>query len=141
MANQIVDSNFLVQNRAASVRTLFNADSRIRLFKSSITPSPADNLATYTAHECDFDTYSIQNLDPNWAAEVKITDGEYQILSGVITYASPATTGNTLYGLFVDDDAGGLYFAFLFDAPISFTVGAPALSLQLAYQVWAKSII
>lgn len=141
MANQIVNSNFLTNNRAVSAQGLLNTASRLRLYKTAITPSPADTLATYTGHECDFDTYSIQTLTGGWATPVKIIDGEYQTLSGVSTYSSPATTGNTIYGAFVDDNAGNLLFAFEFDTAIAFTVGAPELQLQIAYQVWAKSIV
>lgn len=141
MANQIVDNNFLLSDRLTSAQTKLNAGSRLRLYQSNIVPTPADTLATYTPHECTFDTYSVQALNPNWAAGVKIQDGEFQTLSALITYGSPAVTGNTIYGLFVDDGAGNLLFAMLFDNPIAYTVGAPSLSLQIGYQVWAKSII
>lgn len=141
MPNQIVVSNFLLLDRANSARVKLNSGSRLRLYKSLITPSPGDTLAVYTPSECNFDTYSIQHLDPNWQAPLLITPGEYQTLSAVLSYNSPTVTGNTIYGLFVDDGSGGLLFAMLFDSPINFTVGAPALSIQIGYQVWAKAII
>jgi len=141
MANQIVVNNFLLSDRCVSAQTKLNAGSRLRLFQTSIVPDPADALATYTAHECTFDTYAIKTLNPNWAAPTQVMDGEYQTLSAISTYASPATTGNTIYGMFVDDGAGNLLFAMLFDTAIAYTVGAPSLSIQIGYQVWAKSII
>lgn len=141
MANQIVVSDTLLLDRAGSVRTKLNAGSRLRLYQSNIVPSPSDTLATYTGSECNFDTYSVQHLDPNWAAPVLIIPGEYQLLSAILSYNSPTVTGNTIYGLFVDDGAGSLLFAMLFDSPISYLVGSPSLSIQIGYQVWAKAII
>lgn len=141
MPAQIVDNNFLLADRALSVQTKFNAGSRLRLFKSAMTPEPVHTLALYTAIECNFDTYTIVVLNPNWAAPTKVVDGEYQTLSQPAVYASPSTVGNTIYGIFVDDGAGNLLFAEQFDMPISFTIGAPGLTLQIAYQVFAKSIL
>lgn len=141
MAAQLVVNNFLLADRALSVQTKLNAASRLRLFRSPMTPEPQHTLSVYTAIECNFDTYVIQPLNPNWAAPVKIVDGEYQTLSAPVTYPSPVSTGNTIYGIFVDDGAGNLLFAEQFDTPISFPVGSPPLTLQIAYQVFAKSII
>ncbi len=137
MANEIIDNNFLLNTRAADARTLLNAASRLRLYATNKAPTPADTLASYAAIEATFDTYVIKTLTAGWGAQAKIIDGLYRLLSTTATYGSPATTGNTLYGLFVDDAGGNLLFAFQFDTAIVYSVGAPALSIQLAYEVWA----
>lgn len=141
MAAQLVDMNYLLNDRAVSAQAKLNAGSRLRLFRSAMTPEPAHVLSVYTPIECNFDTYIIAVLNPNWGAVAKVVDGEYQFFSQPQTYATPASVGNQIFGIFVDDGAGNLLFAEQFDAPISFPVGSPPLTLQIAYQVWAKSII
>lgn len=138
---QIVDSDGFVSNRCASARTQLNAGARLRLYKSALTPTPAKVLADFTAIEADFDTYAIKTLDPNFAAAIQIQSGQYRSLSAVQTYNSPTTTGNTLYGWFIDDNAGALICALEFDTPIVYSVGAPQLQIQIGYEVWAKSLL
>jgi len=106
-----------------------------------LTPTPAKVLADFTAIEADFDTYVIKTLDPNFAAGVQIQSGQYRSLSAVQTYGSPTTTGNTLYGWFIDDNAGALICALEFATPIVYSVGAPQLQIQIGYEVWAKSLL
>jgi hypothetical protein len=141
VANQLVLNNFFLADRAGSAYGKLNTASRLRLYQSSIVPDPSDTLATYTPHECNFDSYSVKTLTAGWATPTQVMNGEYQTLSLVANYSSPASVGNTIYGLFVDDNGGNLLFAMLFDVPINYTAGAPALSMQIGYQVWAKSII
>jgi hypothetical protein len=136
----LVLSNFFVNDRAVSVQTKLNAGSRLRLFKSAHVPSPADVLATYTAIEANFDTYPSPVSLATWTGPTKIVDGQYQLLSATVVYSPPVTTPNTLYGLFVDDGAGNLLFALQFTSAINFAVGAAALSLQIAYNVWSESL-
>lgn len=136
----LVLSNTLVLDRCTSVQSKLNAASRLRLFSSAHTPSSADSLAIYTAIEATFDTYAIKTMNPSWAAPVKIVDGQYQTVGPTESYSSPVTTPNTLYGLFVDDNAGNLLFALEFDTAIIYGVGAPALSIQIAYNVWSESL-
>jgi len=138
---QIVDSDGFISNRLTSARSQLNAGARLRLYKSALTPTPAKVLADFTAIEADFDTYVIKTLDPNFAAGVQIQSGQYRSLSAVQTYGSPTTTGNTLYGWFIDDNAGALICALEFATPIVYSVGAPQLQIQIGYEVWAKSLL
>jgi hypothetical protein len=141
MPNQIVDNNVLLLDRCTSAQAKFNGGSRLRLFQTAMVPSPADTLAMYAANECTFTGYAPVALGGGWQAAAKIQDGEYQTMSQVVNYSSPAISGNTIYGLFVDDGGTNLLFAMLFDTAIVFQPGSPALALQIAYQVWAKSIL
>lgn len=136
----LVLSNYLVNDRCLSVQSKLNNNSRLRLYNAAHAPSPADVLATYTAIEANFDGYVPKVLNPNWANPVKVVDGQYQTLSAVVGYNSPVTTGNTLYGLFVDDGGTNLLFAMAFTSAITFGVGAPGLNIQVAYSVWSESL-
>ena len=136
----LVLSNTFVQDRATSAYTKLQNASRLRLYNQAHAPSPADVLATYNAIEATFDTYAPKVSTGTWAVPNKIVDGQYQFLSAVQGYSSPLTTGNTLYGFFVDDAAGNLLFAMSFTSAIAFGVGAPGLNIQVAYSVWSESL-
>jgi hypothetical protein len=138
MANQIVGSNTWVQDDINALRTVLNAGHTLRLFtNNALTPTPATVLGTFT--EATFPGYSGQILTGDFAASVKILDGEYQILSTVHVWGPPGSGSQTVYGWYIDDGVH-VKLSFLFDVPIVMSVSNPALAVQIAYQQWALSV-
>ena len=78
---------------AGALRVAFYAQSylpasHIRLFKQGFVPTPANVLADFLTHECDYDGYPANgNVVANWTAPLLTPGGGASIESGVSQFA------------------------------------------------------
>lgn len=136
MAGAVI-SDYELQLRLGAVRSRWTAGSTLRLFQNNIAPVPATALGAFV--QATFDTYVARVLTGTWSAISLVMSGQWQMLTGVYVYASPATTGNTLYGYYIDDGTGVLQSE-RFPVPIVFNVGAPPFALQVQDRESSESL-
>lgn len=135
--NQLVASNVLLLDRADALRTLLNSGHTLRLFQNDFVPLSQDSLGSFS--EATFMGYAAASLSADFAAPVKIIDGEYQISGTFHTFACTGGSSQTIYGAYIT--AGSDWkFAIRFDAPLVITNGV-SFAVQMNPQDWAKSII
>ncbi len=113
MANVILQQGDLsVLN---TVRLDGNCLKTLRLFKNDHVPAVTDTNANYT--EANFSGYATFALG-NWAAGFVNSDGKGEIDATPHTFAhNGGAVANTVYGVYVTNNAGDVVYAERFDAP------------------------
>ncbi len=136
LANGVV-SNYHLNLQTAALRAVLNIGHTLRLFKNNFTPTPANVLSDFT--QADFVGYAGQSLNGVFAAQTKITDGEYQTQAASQTFAFSSGSAQTVYGWYIDDGVGVRY-SYHFDNPVNMTAGV-SLVITVQAQDWSYSIV
>jgi hypothetical protein len=103
-----------------TVRLDGNCLKTLKLFKNDHTPAVDDVNADYT--EADFSGYASFALG-NWNAAFLNPDDKGEIDATAHEFAhNGGATGNTIYGVYVVNNAGNVVYAERFDSPRSMTV-------------------
>lgn len=98
----------------------------LRLFKNDHTPVVGDVNANYT--EANFSGYASFALG-NWTAAFVNGDGKGEIDAAPHTFAhNGGATANTIYGVYVTNNAGDVIYAERFDAPRVLTTAADSIT-------------
>lgn len=137
MPASLVASNALLADRIASLRTLLNSGKTLRLFVNNFTPTPVNIRSDFT--EASFVGYAGQSLSSDFAAGVKIIDGEYQSSSTTHTFSCTSGSSQTVYGWYIDDGTD-VFLSNKFSAGIVMASGS-SFTLQVKAQEWALSIV
>lgn len=111
-------SNVYLEQGTVKSLDVLRADANhlktLRLFKNNHTPTPGDTDANYT--EADFSGYSSVTL--TWNAAFLNGDDKGEIDADEETFThNGGGTSNTIYGAYVENNAGDVIFAERFDAP------------------------
>jgi hypothetical protein len=122
-----VASNYILNLRAGTLRTLLNSGCTLRIFSNNITPTPANVIGDFT--QATYGGYAGQVLTNDFAAQVKVKDGEYSITSTVHTFAYTSGATQTVYGWYIDDGTGVMFSA-AFPAAIAMGTGV-SFTLQI----------
>ncbi len=97
------------------VRTGTAVFKTLRLFKNDHDPVVTDTNANYT--QADFSGYASANLG-TWNAAFVNGDGKGEIDADAKTFShNGGATANTVYGVYVTDEADNVVYAERFDAP------------------------
>jgi hypothetical protein len=113
---------------ASTIQT-YLASSKLRLFQSPITLTPATTHAALVAAEATFNGYSAITVTA-WQAAYLASQGGASISSGYQQWNfTTGSTTNMIYGFWLEDAAGNLVAAGSFDTPIS--MGAAGQSVPL----------
>jgi len=121
----VADSQFFTQEsaiaKATEIKTALAA-SKLWLFKSSLTPTPATTAAELEAAECDFDGYTPGGYAlAAWTGPLNAEGGGAVITSPLVnvsynTPSDPPVT-NMVGGWFVEDASGDVRVVGIFDPP------------------------
>lgn len=109
------------------------ANSVIRLFKSTMNPTPSSQLAAYVAAEADYDGYAAVTM-AQWNAPILAPGTGYMIGSPLVQFAWTLATnavGNMIGGAFVVDSAGVLRMVVVFTQPIPMQGPGAGLPINL----------
>ena len=97
----------------------------IKLYQNNYVPTLTDTVGSYT--EATFSGYVSQTLA--WGAAFINGSTQAEIDATALTWThSAGATGNTVYGIYVLDNAGALVYAERFPAPISMTANGDAIT-------------
>lgn len=98
---------------ATAVQTALAA-SKLRLFKSTLEPTPATPLADYVSAEADYTNYPPGGEAlALWLAPILSPGGGYQIQAPMVQFVvgDPVVAGNVIGGFWIEE-AGGELIAF-----------------------------
>ena len=113
------------------------ASSKLKLYKSGLTLTPATTQAALEAAECDFTGYTAGGIAISaWNAPILATAGGYSIQSPLAQWVVGATpTGNLVGGWWVEETGGALIVAAQFATPVPMEVTGQGLpvSVQLVF--------
>jgi len=137
MAGEIIASNLLLKDRAENLRTFFNSAHSVRLFKTDLTPSPADTIVSFV--ESGFPGYARINLAGKWNQVKKVEDGQYMFSSIDLTFTPTAASNEQAWGWYVVG-ADVVKISCRLPFPILMTVGSP-LTIRIDCIVWAAAIL
>lgn len=130
-------SNPFLLGRATTLRSFLNAGLHLRLFTNSLTPTPATPLSAFT--EATFTGYASIPLSGQFGVPVLLTDGLWQIDSGVLTWSCTGGPGQTINGWYIDDGSQMLACQLL-DTPIVLGSGG-VYTLEIRPQEVTQSIL
>jgi hypothetical protein len=140
--NTIVMSNNEVLTDANYIQgVLLNPYSYIGLYQSSLNPDPSTPLSSFTAVECNFDTYGQIYIGGQWNPPTLVATGEADFTLNGQTWLQPLVVGNTIWGWFITDYAGNLALSYELSSPINFIPGGGNLLVNVTVQVFARSIL
>ena len=135
--NELVASNFFLEEKANELLSYMNSGWTLRLFQNDITPAPETSLGEFV--ECDFGGYEEVSLSGAFSGPTKVQDGQYQIVSEVYQYTSETGASQDVFGLYIDN---GTDWCFAYRFPIALHIeGIMTFSVQVKPSDWAKSII
>ena len=117
---------------AALLQTALAA-SKIKLFKSGLTLTPATTQAELEAVECDFTGYTAGGIAITaWNDPILAPEGGYSIQSPISQWIVGATpTGNLVGGWWVEETGGGLIVADQFGTPMPMEVTGQGLPVSV----------
>ena len=130
-------SNALLLARATTLRSFLNTGLNLRLFTNSLTPTPATPLSAFT--EATFTGYTPLSLSGQFGPPILVTDGLWQIDSGVLTWSCTGGSGETINGWYLDDGTQMLACQLL-DTPVVIGSGG-VYTLEIRPQEIAQSIL
>lgn len=113
--------------KQAQERDTVYVNSVVKLYKSSLVPTPATLVAELDAAEADYDDYAPITIAA-WAGPILAPGSGYEILSPAILFSTGVTdpvVPNTIGGFWLEDAAGVVRMVGIFD---------PALPMQIANQ-------
>jgi hypothetical protein len=125
----VAEQDYLFAIQASVFKTAA-ATTKIRLFKNDIVPGPGSLFADFT--EADFTGYSAITVASWTSIAIDGVSGRFYVGSGLQTFSqSGVLITNTVYGMYVEDGAGGLLLASRFDTPVSMDTSGKTIDLLL----------
>lgn len=117
---------------AALVQTAL-ASSKLKLYKSGLTLTPATTQAELAAAECDFTGYTTGGETITaWLAPILAPEGGYAIQSPLEQWIVGATpTGNIVGGWWVEETGGAVIVAAQFATPVPMEVTGQGLPISV----------
>lgn len=93
--------------------------SKVRLFTSGFTPTPATTQAELVAVECDFDDYAAATITA-WLTPITSPFGGAQITAPTVEFVCAAlqVVGNNVGGYWIEKAAGAVVLIRQFDDPV-----------------------
>jgi len=129
--NQLLYSLSGAQFVAALVQAAL-AGGKLRLFKSTLAPTPSTPLADFVTDEADFTGYPAGGTTiAAWLAPILSSVSGYEINSPLVQFAtgSPTTVGNVIGGWFYVDTGGALVCYGTFGTPQAMQVPGAGLDI------------
>lgn len=114
----------------------------VGLYQTVIDINPSNVVATFTAGECDYNTYAEQALV--WADPSVADDGTVEVVAAALIFRpTDAVTPNVTWGMFIlDTTAAFLLFAGQFDgAPLPLQSALQQVILTVRYRPATGSIV
>lgn len=118
--------------QCASERRTVYANSKLHLFKSSLSPDPSTPLSEYTANEADYDAYASVVLAA-WEDPILAPGTGFMIGSPLVQFevgAVDPVTPNTIGGFYVVDAGGKIRLVGVFDTPVPMQVAGQGLPIN-----------
>lgn len=104
----------------------------MHLFKSDITPSASDTVATYSGDEADFSGYASQGV--TWNTAIQVGD-QARIPADLLVWTKNGATGNTIYGYYMLTSGGDLIGAKKYDTTAPMMTDGQQHTLEMVYTV------
>jgi hypothetical protein len=109
------------------------AGCKLRLFKSSFTPTPSSTFAEYQAAQADYDTYG-QITIAAWNVPILAPGSGYMMLSPLDQFAvganNPATP-NLIGGCYVIDAANVVRQTIIFTSPVPMQLAGQGIPITI----------
>jgi len=137
MAGEIVASNDLLKERSEKMRTLFDSNHALRLFRNDFQPTPKHAVGNFS--EATFAGYARINMGGKWHLVFKVIDGEWQFSSDDVFFTATAGANETVFGWYLVGD-GKVKLSARLPFGKLMNVGQ-TLQLRLDCETWATSIL
>lgn len=110
------------------------AASELRLFKSTLEPTPETPLADFDSAECDFSGYTTGGETiATWLDPILAPTSGYQITSPIVQWAAdnPTTVGNVVGGWYLVESGGELIAYGTYGTPQPMEVPGQGLDVSI----------
>jgi hypothetical protein len=134
----IVASDFAVEWVIEAWVSYLQEACTLGLFQTAVTTTPATVIGDLT--ESTYPGYGRIDITSALGAAAGVIPGEWQSVVPTQTFSCTGGSGQTVYGFFVIDSAGALWFSQTFSTPLLMVAGG-SFGLQLNLQEWALAIV
>lgn len=126
--------------RIADAYAQLNGGSRIGLYTNSVSATPAHVVGDFTP--ASYAGYNYVDLNGLWTTPAQVVSGQWVTTTPTINFVAPGSGSVVLYGAYIWQSASNYLMVFMpFTAPITLSANDPDLQVQVAYDLWARSLL